>query len=68
MCVLHGSLGSKVRLRTYGCVVMGSAVLFLNFMYIWLDVFLDCRRDSVCGYVGDVIYVGQDLNMCSRWW
>ena len=29
MCVLYVSFGSKVRPRTFGCVVMGSAVLFM---------------------------------------
>ena len=29
MCVLYMSLGSKVRSRTFGCVAMGSAVLFI---------------------------------------
>ena len=29
MCVLYVSLGSKVRPRTFGCVAMGSAVLFI---------------------------------------
>ena len=29
MCVLHVSFGSKVRPRTFGCVSMGSAVLFI---------------------------------------
>ena len=29
MCVLYVSLGCKVRPRTYGCVVMGNAVLFI---------------------------------------
>ena len=29
MCVLYVSFGSKVRPRTYGCVDMGSAVLFI---------------------------------------
>ena len=29
MCVLYVSFGSKVRLRTFGCVAMGSAVLFV---------------------------------------
>ena len=27
MCVLYVSFGSKVRLRTFGCVAMGSAML-----------------------------------------
>ena len=29
MCVLYVSFGSKVRPRTFGCVVMGSEVLFI---------------------------------------
>ena len=29
MCVLHVSFGSKVKPRTFGCVAMGSAVLFI---------------------------------------
>ena len=29
MCVLYVSFGSKVRPRTFGCVGMGSAVLFI---------------------------------------
>ena len=29
MCVLYVSFGSKVRTRTFGCVAMGSAVLFI---------------------------------------
>ena len=29
MCVLYGSFGSKVRPRTFGCVAMGSTVLFI---------------------------------------
>ena len=29
MCVLYVSLGSKVRPRTFGCIAMGSAVLFI---------------------------------------
>ena len=29
MCVLYVSFGSKVRSRTFGCVTMGSAVLFI---------------------------------------
>ena len=28
MCVLYVSFGSKVRLKTFGCVAMRSAVLF----------------------------------------
>ena len=29
MCVLYVSFGSKVRPRTFGCVAMGSAALFI---------------------------------------
>ena len=29
MCVLYVSFGSKVRPRTFGCVVMSSALLFI---------------------------------------
>ena len=29
MCVMHVIFGSKVRPRTFGCFVMGSAVLFI---------------------------------------
>ena len=29
MCVLYVSFGSKVRPRTFGCVAMGIAVLFI---------------------------------------
>ena len=29
MCVLYVSSGSKVRPRTFGCVAMGNAVLFI---------------------------------------
>ena len=29
MCVPYVSFGSKVRPRTFGCVAMGSAVLFI---------------------------------------
>ena len=29
MCVLYARFGSKVRPRTFGCVAMGSAVLFI---------------------------------------
>ena len=32
MCVLYVSFGSKVRPRTFGCVAMGSALLFIGSM------------------------------------
>ena len=42
MCVLYVSFGSKVRPRTFGCVAMGSALLF----YSLLDL-----RSSECDVV-----------------
>ena len=30
MCVLYVSFGSKVRPKTFGCVAMGSALLFIG--------------------------------------
>ena len=32
MCVLYVSFGSKVRPRTFGCIAMGSAVLFIRLL------------------------------------
>ena len=29
MCVMHVSFGSKLRPRTFGCVAMGSVLLFI---------------------------------------
>ena len=37
MCVLHVSFGSKVRPRTFGCVAMGRAVLFILRSRLLLD-------------------------------
>ena len=37
MCVLYVSFGSKVRPRTFGCVAMGSAVLFILRSRLLLD-------------------------------
>ena len=35
MCVLYVSFGSKVRPRTFGCIAMGSAVLFI---YLFVEL------------------------------
>ena len=37
MCVLYVSFGSMLRPRTFGCVAMGSAVLFMlrSRLLIW---------------------------------
>ena len=31
-------------------------------------IFLGCTRACVCGYDGDVVCVGHDLNWCTGWW
>ena len=36
MCVLYVSFGSKVRPRTFGCVAMGSALLFI--VNCWVQI------------------------------
>ena len=41
MCVLYVSFGSKVRPRTFGCVVKGSALLFVfRFILLSLAIFI----------------------------
>ena len=45
MCALYVTFGSKVRSRIFGCVAMGSAVLF-----IWLNPFAMVLF-SVCSVV-----------------
>ena len=81
MCVLYVSFGSKVRPRTFGCVAMGSALLFIvrsrllvysagsgvNRVLVVLSGFL-CTRTCVCGCDCDVICIGHDLNRCTGWW
>ena len=41
MCVLYVSFGSKVRPKTFGCVAMGSALLF-----IVRSIFCRVRREQ----------------------
>ena len=69
MCVLYVSFGCKVRPKTFGCVDMGSVVLFIlrsrllvysagsgvNRMQVVLSRFIVC---VIC----------HDLNRCSGWW
>ena len=44
MCVLYVSFGSKVRPRTFGCVAMGSALLFIvRSIYIYIYARIFCR-------------------------
>ena len=44
MCVVYVSFGSKVRPRTVGCVVMGSAVLsiLMIFRRVWSEQSASC--------------------------
>ena len=48
MCVLYVSFGSKVRPRTFGCVNMGSTVLFiLMFRLLLYSVWSGVNRVQV---------------------
>ena len=47
MCVLYVSFGSKVRPRTFGCVAMRSAVLFI-FRCILLLYFAGSEVSASC--------------------
>ena len=62
MCVLYVSLGSKVRTKNFGCVAMGSAVLFILRYRLLLYsagsgvnrvkvVFLGYTRACVCMFI-----------------
>ena len=46
MCVLYVSFGSKVRPRTFGCVAMGSALLFIGRRSSRLMIRLTCSCDN----------------------
>ena len=49
MCVLYVSFGSKVRPRTFGCVDMGSALLFIpsfDVCICWLNLAASCLDDE----------------------
>ena len=55
MCVLYVSFGSKVRPRTFGCVVMGSALLFIVRSQIYIDIYIGrifcrvwCEQSASC--------------------
>ena len=55
MCVLYVSFESKVRPRTFGCVAIGSALLFIV-------------RSRLLVYSAGSICVGHDLNRFTGWW
>ena len=46
MCVLYVSFGSKVRPRTFGCVAMGSVLLFIDAPFV-----LDLLPISLPGFL-----------------
>ena len=46
MCVLYVSFGSNVRPRTFGCVAMGSALLFIVRSSIFCRVW--CEQSASC--------------------
>ena len=50
MCVLYVSFGSKVRPRTFGCVAMGSALLFIVRSCIVARIFCRvwCEQSASC--------------------
>ena len=58
MCVLYMSFGSKVRARTFGCVPMGSAVLFiLRSRFLCYSARSGVNRVQVVLYVGMVVCI-----------
>ena len=65
-CVLYVSFGSKVRLRTFGCVAIGSAVLFI----LWSRFLLNSagsgvNRVQVVVWSRQKLYVG--MVVCISW-
>ena len=48
MCVLYASFGSKVRHRTFECVVMRSAVLFFKVQIAIIFCMLRSEQSETC--------------------
>ena len=75
MCVLYVSFGSKVRPRTFGCVVMGSALLFIvrSRLLVYsagssvnrVQVVLSGFSMMLFGFVQVKLYVG--MVVCISW-
>ena len=63
MCVLYVSFGSKVRHRTFGCIAMGSALLFI-FRSVY-SAGSDVNRMQVVLSGFSMIYVG--MVVCISW-
>ena len=78
MCVLYVSFGSKVRPRTFGCVAMGRALLFIVRSRLLVysagsgvnrgRFVLSLGCTCVCGCDCDVVCIGHDMNRCTGWW
>ena len=69
MCVLYVSFGSKVRPRTFGCVAMGSALLFIvrsRLLVYTAGGVLDMCLCFCCGGVGGEWVGGLDKGR-ERW-
>ena len=50
MCVLYVSFGSKVRPRIFGCIAMGSALLFIVRSGFSKRLFCFVQTKTVCRY------------------
>ena len=48
MCVLYVSFGSKVRPRTFGCIAMGSAFLFIEVQIARIFCRVCCEQSASC--------------------
>ena len=70
MCVLYVSLGSTVRTRTFGCVAMGSAVLFiLRSRFVLYSAGSGVNRGKVflSGFSVILFCFVQAMNVCISW-
>ena len=68
MCVLYVSFGSKVRSRTFGRVVMGSAVLFvLTFVRIFRRVWSEQSASCFVWIECEIVMFCPDKNCMWVW-
>ena len=71
MCVLYVSFGSKVRPRTFGCVAMGSGLLFrfpLNVRTQTKSSDLIRHNLFITKYVGDTFMYVLNCDVCFLFW
>ena len=67
MCVLYVSFGSNVRPRTFGCVAMGRALLFIlgpDYMYIPAGSGENRVQDVLSGFSVRLLYFVQTKTVC----